>query len=385
MRVAIINLTAGGMSGENVKYLANIVPRLARHPEIEAVLCATPASIDLNMNSGSLSNVRFVNCRPWRFFFKDSELERQMKDFGPDVVYVPVERPFAFGSKPVVTMLQNMEPFICPARGNPFTQKIKGLLRLGYARRAIPRADRIIAISNFVKSHLVNRCGVPESKIGLVYHGSAIGAQDEQLERPRAVPACWEGNYVFTAGAIRPARGLEDLLGALECLRSRGARLPRLLIAGDTEPAMERYRAKLIRRIHNNGMSSEIVWTGRLRASEMAWCYRNCRAFVMTSRVESFGQIAVEALSHGCACIAATNPCLPEIFRDAALYYPPGCAPALGRTIQFLTEAASDHDRRRLAESARRRAADFSWDICAERTVAELKKAHVQAQSRKSS
>lgn len=379
MRVAIVNLTAGGMSGGYPKYLANIIPRLSRHPGIEAVLCATPASINLNMESENLANVEFIACRPWRILIRDAELEMRIRAFRPDVVYVPVERPFTFEQKPVVTMLQNMEPFICPTRGNPPLQKIKGMLRLRYARKAIARADRVIALSNFVKEHLIIRYGIPESRIGLIYHGVDM-SQDAPLERPASIPAGWKGNFIFTAGSIRPARGLEDLLSALASLRSQGTRLPPVLIAGEAEPAMERYRAKLIRWIEEHGLSSEVVWTGRLRASEMAWCYRRCLAFVMTSRVESFGQTAVEALSHGCVCISATNPCLPEIFGDAALYYPPGSVSALAGAIRFLIETATDQDRQFLAGKARRRAADFSWDICAERTVAELRKAHEGSQ-----
>jgi glycosyltransferase involved in cell wall biosynthesis len=374
MRVAVVNLTAGGMSGGYPKYLANIIPRLSRHPDIEAVLCATPASINLDIKSEDPAKVEFIACRPWRLSRIDAELETRIRAFRPDVVYVPVERPFSFEKKPVVIMLQNMEPFICPTRGNPPLQKIKGMLRLRYARKAVARADRIIALSNFVRKHLITRYDIPESRIGLVYHGVDM-SRDAPSERPAAIPAGWEGSFIFTAGSIRPARGLEDLLGALENLRSRGAGVPPVVIAGEAEPAMERYRAKLVRRLEKQGLSSKVVWAGRLRAREMAWCYRNCLAFVMTSRVESFGQTAVEALSHGCACIAATNPCLPEIFRDAALYYLPGHAPALAGVVRFLVETATDRDRQTLAGKARRRAADFSWDICAERTVAELRKA----------
>ena len=94
----------------------------------------------------------------------------------------------------------------------------------------------------------------------------------------------------------------------------------------------------------------------------------------MTSRVESFGHTAGEALSCGCVCISADNPCLPEIFGDAALYYEAGNGEALADAIE--TALSLDGPNRVLfSQRARQRAALFSWDVCAERTVEILKKA----------
>ena len=47
MRVAIINLTGGGMSGGYRKYLCNVLPRMAVYDDVGAILCATPESIGI--------------------------------------------------------------------------------------------------------------------------------------------------------------------------------------------------------------------------------------------------------------------------------------------------------------------------------------------------
>jgi glycosyltransferase involved in cell wall biosynthesis len=79
-------------------------------------------------------------------------------------------------------------------------------------------------------------------------------------------------------------------------------------------------------------------------------------------------------MSHGCVCISADNPCLPELFGDAAIFYPPKDGQALAEAIQ--TVLAWDNNQRKLtSEKAKKRAAEFSWDVCAERTVAELARA----------
>ena len=102
----------------------------------------------------------------------------------------------------------------------------------------------------------------------------------------------------------------------------------------------------------------------------------------MTSRVESFGMIGGEAMAHGCTCISADNPCLPELFGDAAVYYPPKDGKALSKAILKVL-SRSDDKRREVSDLAKQRASQFSWDVCAEKTVSELAKAAESRQSGK--
>ena len=72
MRVAVINLTGGGMSGGYRKYLYNVLSRMAKHHDIEAILCATPDSIGIQDWFNPMPSVRFVSCKPFRLLFSYS-------------------------------------------------------------------------------------------------------------------------------------------------------------------------------------------------------------------------------------------------------------------------------------------------------------------------
>lgn len=121
MRIAIINLTGGGISGGIRKYLRNVLPRMAKHKDVEAVLCASPESIGVQDWFNPMLNVRFVSCKPFRFLFphRYAEMSRELEEFSPGVIFVPVERAFCFKKAPVVNMIQNMEPFVANSDGNP--------------------------------------------------------------------------------------------------------------------------------------------------------------------------------------------------------------------------------------------------------------------------
>jgi len=347
---------------------------MASNPNVETVLCASPESLNVRGWFEQLPNVKFVNCRAFQFLhlFHDSELSQRLEEFSPDVIFVPVERFFRFNKVPIVNMIQNMEPFTVGINGNPFIERIRQRIQYMDGKRAIKRSCRVIALSKFVCDLLVTRWNIPNEKIGLVYHGIDV-KKNENSCKPDSIQEGWHDKFIFTAGSIRPARGLEDLLLAMKHLSLRGEKSVRLVIAGESGHRMAGYQKKLKNLAQKNNLSDRICWAGSLNENEMAWCYRNCSIFIMTSRVESFGMIGGEAMSHGCICISADNPCLPELFGDAAVYYPPKDSKALTDSIQTVL-TWDDKQRKAMSEKARNRADEFSWDICAERTVRELAK-----------
>lgn len=371
MRVAIINLTGGGMSGGYHQYLRNILIRIAAHSEIENILCISPKQLHVQDWFHPHSGIDFLDYNPYRFpqYRIYPEIEHYLLKFMPDVIFVPTERYFMFRNVPLVNMVQNMEPFVYSSKLNPFSERIKTLLRKRVSCSALQKSQRIIAVSKFVKEHLVTNIGIPETKISVIYHGCSSN-RNIICTKPSAIPDNWSGTFLFTAGSIRPARGLEDIILALNDISEMD--VAGLVIAGYTAPQTSQYRAKLTAIIERKKINIPVIWVDSLNPEEMSWCYQNCKIFVMTSRVESFGMIAVEAMSHGCVCISSDNPCLPEIFKDAAVYYSPEDSHSLSRQIQAMCHLDSRY-RTAIADKAKKRASAFSWDLCAEKTVAEFK------------
>jgi glycosyltransferase involved in cell wall biosynthesis len=345
------------------------LPRMSSNLSIEKILCFLPSPVALNNNFDCCPNIEFVDIAPYKITNTKTynELKIILNKFQPDVVYVPMERFFAYEKTPVVNMLQNMEPFVCPFSGNPLSEKIKNWFRLYTAQRALKRADRLIAISNFVKDYFVNQLHIDSQKIGLVYHG--INKSVDQAERPVAIPeTCVD--FLFTAGSIRPARGLDDILEAMKNLINLKQNMS-LVIAGNTDPVMVHYQQKLINWIERNRLSPHIIWTGNLNESEMAWCYQNCSAFVMTSRVEACPNIVLEALAYGCICISTETPPMPEIFGDAAVYYNSDDGKTLSEIIKTVF-SWNQSKKEYISQRSIERASQFSWDVCAKKTIEQF-------------
>lgn len=373
MKIAVLNITGGGMSGGYRKYLQNIIPRMAGHPDVEAILCTFPKSLNGQDWFDNLKNVEFAHSslsQPLRNGISHN-LKHALRRFCPDVIFIPTAQYVKFGDIAVVNMVRNMEPFAYSGRKNPFLEKLRNFVRRKLASNAVWRSQRVIALSNYVKQFLVDNLKIPENKISVVYHGIPHN-KSFNCVKPLAVPDSWKGNFLFTAGSIRPARGLEDILYALKHLDAEKFDI-NLLIAGATAPNMLPYLKSLKAKIAEFGLQRKIIWPGSLNYEQMNWCYKNCQLFVMTSRVEALAMIACEAISRGSICITADSSVLPEVFRNAAIYYPAKNCRLLAKTIQTTLDW-SDHQRNEMYELMKKRAAEFpSWDETAENTVNVLK------------
>jgi glycosyltransferase involved in cell wall biosynthesis len=374
VRLALVNLTGGGLSGGYQKYLRRLAPLLRNHRRIEALQNFVPSSAAAALGEAERDSLTpyppsdAIQGFPW--------LRAAVRRFEADAVFVPTARWLDFAGVPTVVMVRNMEPLVLPFAGNSCFEAGKNLARAWAAKRACRRADRVVAVSGYVKSFLEQKWKLPAEKLDVVFHG--VDAPGGEMRRPRAL-ASLDAPFVFAAGSIRPARGLEDLIRALAILREEGAAI-RAVIAGDTRGAnFEAHFRRLTSLADRLSVGPLIVWAGQLDPAEMAWCYRHARVFAMTSRVEACPNTSLEAMSHGCLCVSTDSAPMPEIFGKAALFYRAGDARGLADRIRELL-SASGADSERLAAIGASTARRFDWSDTVEATIDSLLRATARSQ-----
>ena len=366
MYVALANLTNGGLSGGSRKYLEVVTPMLANHSKI--------SRLDLFAPPQAVAGLRATTGLPWESWSsRDSqrgfrELRSELRARQPDVVFVPSARWIDCGS-PVVAMIRNMEPLAVPFAGNPWLEAIRTLARRWVAKKVCRKADSIIAVSDFVREFLVEKWRLKPTKITTIYHGIDLLDNKVEIQRPAALAGLTKP-FLFTAGSIRPYRGLEDAVGALPAVLQQRRDLV-LVIGGETEVAMLPYRHRLQRQAESLGCADRILWCGKLSQTEMSWCFRQCGAFLMTSRVEACPNIVLEAMAHSCLSVSTNSPPMPEMYDATALYYSAGDCNEMANQIQSVLSLDSKQ-RQSLQAAAKRRASDFTWEKTVDETVAEL-------------
>jgi len=367
LRIAILNLTAGGLSGGYRKYLLATVPRMRQHPSVSALSVFLPAEA---VRDGAFVGDPWVTLPSLLNPSGRRALRHALDAVAPDVVFIPTGRWLRCSDVPTVVMARNMEPFAHGVRGNGWSDRVKNVLRAYVAKRAWKKATRVIAVSEHVRDFLIRSCGIESAKIGLVYHGIDAASSFEQAPVPSwpGAPPC--DPFVLAVGSIRPARGLEDVIEAVGLANASGFPLS-LVVAGRSDRGTRGYERRMHELAGARGIADRVVWAGHLGEPQLSWCFRRCAAFVMTSRAEACPNTALEAMSHGAACVSTSAAPMPEFFADSALYYPPADAGALAGALRRVV-GAPPSETRRYREAAVRRASSFSWDRTVHLTLQQL-------------
>lgn len=366
MKLAIINHTGGGISGGYKNYLQSILPRLAADPRVESILCVSPSSIGIEELVAPSEKIRLETCAPFKPLSGgiDAEMEKLLSSYLPDIIFVPTARVAGFRNVPVVTMIQNMAPLVS-WEWYGLWQKFKLMVQRHETHRAVSQAVKVIAISGFVRQFLTEKWSVSPGKIESIYFGTPLPA--EKAVRPGVLPADW-GSFIFTAGSIEPYRSLEDIIKCAEYSRKTLGTPVRIVVAGHAKEDMHQYERHLKEMVRKAGVVPDICWAGQISAENMTWCYKNCSAFVMTSRVEAGPNTVLESMSCGAVCIAADNAPLPEFYGETALYYKPGDGGMLAARI---SEALSwdKAKKEKVSAAANARSCEFTWNKSAAKTV----------------
>jgi len=363
LKIAIINPVWANISGGYREYLKQILSRAAIDPAVEKILFISIPRICSDF--AEIPKVETFSIGFWYHLFPNNRtLKERLEAFSPDILYSPVEKrlPHLKGI-PGVIMIQNMEPFIPFSHQNSWLQNLRLRLLRRMAVSAIRNADHVIALSEFVLKKLMDEYQLKPSKVSKIPHGAEFKASLEASQ-----PGLIKRNekFIFTAGSISPARGLEDIIDAFIVLkREQSNKDLKLIIAGGKQRFANGYYNKLRTRISQAGLEPEVIWLGFISQAEMKWCFKNCQIFVMTSRVESFGITAVEAMTYGARVISTRSPCLPEVFGDYAEYYNPADSGDLSSQINKML-AETDKSGRQLKQPL---LPDYDWQSCYIRTV----------------
>jgi glycosyltransferase involved in cell wall biosynthesis len=303
----------------------------------------------------------------------------------PDTLFVPAHvlplgAPVPRRMRTVVT-IHDLGYLHFPAAHTPAHRLYLRLSTLWSTRAA----TRLIAVSGATRDDLVRFAGACPDKITIVHHGlserfrpvaDASVVKDVQERYGARAP------YFLYVGTVQPRKNLVRLIEAFARLGDRSresgvggvipnSRLPtpnpQLVIAGKrgwlTE-AIERRAAEL-------GVADRVVFTGYVADDDVPALLGGALAFVFPSLYEGFGMPILEAMACGAPVLASNTSSLPEVAGDAALLVDPTDTGAIAAGMGRLAVDAALRDELRARGLAR--AAHFTWDRCAEATLAVLR------------
>lgn len=238
----------------------------------------------------------------------------------------------------------------------------------GRAMRMIQqRASKIVVLSDWVARDLVGTLAIEPDRIAVV-PGGIHGGFTGPVATDRVAVACRRagvepGEFVLSVGAVEPRKNLTTVIEAVASSQRHGRGLRLVVVGADGHDAAQ------VRAVPQAlGAGDAVRFLGRVDDTELRALMAGAVALTHPSWYEGFGFPPLEAMAAGTPVVASNAGSLPEVVGDAGILLPPddpsAWAGALGRL------AGDPQLRESMVAAGRRRAAQFSWEAAAAKTIA---------------
>jgi glycosyltransferase involved in cell wall biosynthesis len=220
-----------------------------------------------------------------------------------------------------------------------------GVLRKRLARRAYRSADAVVALSEGVRTELIEDFALAPGRVVTIHNPvefDALVAQAKAVPPPIAKDGLW----IMGVGRLLRQKGFDRLMRAVAALQRDDVRL---VLVGEGPD-----RAALQSQADELGIGDRLIMPGFVQ-QPMHWLGA-ADLFVLSSRWEGFGHVIVEAMAAGAPVIAFDCPHGPrDIIRNGenGILVPDGDEAALTAAIADLLD-----DRGRASTLAARAKAD---------------------------
>jgi len=343
----------------NEVYIRNLLHHFARlDSENEFFAYLAKPYAELDVPSGI--QTRRVSTNPFRRLGFD--LPWRVRRDRPDLLHVQYTGPLAT-KVPLVVSVHDVSYLEYPQY---FTRFRSTQLKIT-VKRTLRKAAAVLTPSEFSRDAILRHYPIDPSRVIVVPNAAS------PLFRPveRQVAASMierkfhiRGPFVLMVGDLQPRKNHLGLLRAFENVVRANAQLAHRLVFVGKETW---YSKELHRAVAASGIRDRVDFVGFVADTDLVHFYGACDLFVFPSFYEGFGLPILEAMACGRAVACSSITAIPEVADGAGILFDP-------HSDQEMTRAIADvlldpQLRARLERLGAQRAAQFSWEQAARRTL----------------
>ncbi len=337
------------------QYVRELVPELMRLAPENQYAVIRPS--DRRSFNSVVENIAKV-------WFEQVGFARACRRERATLAHVPYFASPFFAPAPTVVTIHDLIPILLPLyRGSPLVRLYTRLVAA-----AARRASAVIADSECTRRDIVDRLGIPQSRVDVVYLAANARyqptANTEPVRRKYGLPE----KFLLYLGGFDQRKNVRVIVEAFAHLSDLYAAGYRLALAGVILGEDSAFFPNPQRIARQAGLPDDaLCLVGRIAEEDKPALYSAASVFLFPSLYEGFGLPPLEAMACGAPVVASNAASLPEIVGSAGILAGPHDARAWADAIRAVV--TDPVQRAEMRERGLAQAAKFSWTRAARETL----------------
>jgi glycosyltransferase involved in cell wall biosynthesis len=301
----------------------------------------------------------------WQVF----SLSTAAKSAGCDVLFV-LGGSYIGSFHPVVTMSQNLFPFEWSAiKSNGWSLRSLKFVLLRWAQSySFTHSDGVIFLTQYAKAAVLKVTGPLKGMCAVIAHG--LNPRFAYQAKPQLAMDQYDANHPYRllyVSIIDTHKHQDQVILAVEQLRRKGYPLSLTLVGPKEAYAFEQMQG-VIQKLAPP--ADWLQYLGAIPYQTLEQEYKQADLGIFASSCETFGMIVLEKMSVGLPLACSQLSSMQEILRDGGVYFDPHSPDSIAKAIEQYLLSPSLREQKR--DTAHGLAKTYSWQACAEKTIAFL-------------
>jgi len=271
---------------------------------------------------------------------------------------------------PYVTMFQNMQIFESKERAREgFSKEWIRLSLLKWAQsRTFRDASGLICLSEYSHYYLAQNHSfvIDQTPVQLIPHGTEKVKNEHILSDIKRNPINGTIRLLYVS-TVKKYKHQWNLIDAVGLLSKEGISVELHLVGGGDSQALNLMQDA----IHRNKLEKNFIfYHGSLPYEQTLEWYHKADIFVFPSTCENLPVILLEAMTAGLPIASSDRGPMPEVLKDAGLYFNPESVTSIKNCLRYMIE--NPDLMQSLSSKAKKYSQSYSWKKCADETFAFL-------------
>lgn len=290
-----------------------------------------------------------------------------VKKLNPDLLHCTANTaPLFYKGKMLVTIHDLIFMDKTDSQGSAY-QKFGNYYRKLIVPKVAKKATKIATVSKFSKQEIVQRLGIDEDKVRVIYNGVSEIFQlitNETLKQNIAAKYKLPHQFILHIGNTAPRKNTVNVLKAYEIFLSKNIAAQPLVILGCKADFIQ----SLLHQNNLNIPAEKMLIPGYIASQDLPVIYNLTSLFLYPSLSEGFGLPVLEAMACGAPVLTSNNSSLNEVSGQAAKLVNPKNVEEIAAAIQQVIE--NEELKQYMKSQGIMNALRFSWRMSAEETLA---------------